>query len=38
MTLTLIVIAAQMLLVVVALFRESGEDSRFEGEKLTFRS
>jgi hypothetical protein len=35
---TLIAIAAQILLVIVTLFRESGEDSRFAGEKLMFRS
>ena len=38
MTLTLIVIALQVVVMVVALVRESGEDTSFEGDKLTFRS
>ena len=38
MTLTLIVIALQVVVTLVALLRESGEDTRFEGDKLTFRS
>jgi hypothetical protein len=38
MTLTLIVIALQAVVMLISLLRESGEDSRFEGDKLTFRS
>jgi hypothetical protein len=38
MTLTLIVIALQVVVTLVSLLRESGEDARFEGDKLTFRS
>lgn len=38
MTLSLILLAAQVLVTVFALVRESGEDPRFEGDKLTFRS
>jgi len=38
MTLTLILVALQVVVLLVSLCRESGEDSRFEGDKLTFRS
>ncbi|MBV8897820.1 MAG: hypothetical protein JO051_15010 [Acidobacteriaceae bacterium] len=38
MTLMLIVIALQVVVTLVSLLREFGEDSRFEGDKLTFRS
>lgn len=38
MTLTLILLAAQIVVAVFALVRESGEDPRFEGDKLGFRS
>jgi hypothetical protein len=38
MTFSLILLAAQMIFTVVALFRESGEDARFEGDKLIYRS
>lgn len=38
MTLTLVVIALQVVVMLVALIRESGEDARFEGDKLTFHS
>ncbi len=38
MTLTLIVIALQVVVMLVSVLRESGEDTRFEGDKLTFRS
>jgi hypothetical protein len=38
MTLTLILVGMQIALLLVSLLRESGEDSRFEGDKLTFRS
>lgn len=38
MNLALIVLAAQLIVVVVAMFRESGEDERFAGDKLGFRS
>lgn len=34
----LILFAAQIVVTVFALFRESGKDTRFEGEKLDFRS
>jgi len=34
----LIVIALQVVVTLVSLLREFGEDSRFEGDKLTFRS
>jgi hypothetical protein len=34
----LIFFAAQILLAVVALIRDRGEDSRFEGDALGFRS
>jgi hypothetical protein len=38
MTLSLILLAAQIIFTAVALFRESGEDARFEGDKLIYRS
>jgi hypothetical protein len=38
MTLSLILLAAQILITVIALVRESGEDPRFEGDKLMYRS
>jgi hypothetical protein len=37
MTLSLILLAAQMIFTAIALFRESGEDARFEGDKLFYR-
>jgi hypothetical protein len=38
MTLSLILIAAQIVFAAIALFRESGEDARFAGDKLIYRS
>jgi hypothetical protein len=38
MTLSLILLAAQIIFTAVALFRGSGEDARFEGDKLIYRS
>ncbi len=38
MTLTLIVVALQVIVMLFSVVRESGEDTRFEGDKLTFRS
>jgi hypothetical protein len=38
MSFWLILFAAQMIVTVFALLRESGNDDRFEGEKLGFRS
>jgi hypothetical protein len=38
MTLSLILLAAQVLVTVFALLSESGEDPRFEGDKLAYRS
>jgi hypothetical protein len=38
MTISLILLAAQVLVTVFALVRESGEDSRFAGDKLIYRS
>ena len=35
---TLILVGLQIALLLVSLLRESGEDNRFEGDKLTFRS
>ena len=35
---TLILVGLQIALLLVSLLRESGEDSRFEGDKLPFRS
>jgi hypothetical protein len=34
----LIVLALQVIVAVIALVRESGEDARFEGDKLGYRS
>jgi len=34
----LILLAAQIVIAAFALFRESGEDKRFAGDKLGFRS
>lgn len=38
MTLSLILLAAQMIFTAIALFSEAGEDARFEGDKLIYRS
>ncbi len=38
MMITMILIGAQLVLMLVSLLRDSGEDTRFEGDKLTFRS
>jgi hypothetical protein len=38
MTLALIAIAAQLIFALVSFLRESGEDERFAGDKLGFRS
>jgi len=38
MTITLILIGVQVVLMLASLLRDSGEDTRFEGDKLTFRS
>jgi hypothetical protein len=38
MNLALIVLAAQVIVVIFALLRERGEDERFAGDKLGFRS
>jgi hypothetical protein len=38
MTFWLILLALQVVVMVFALVRESGTDTRFEGEKLGFRS
>lgn len=38
MSFWLILFAAQIIVTVFALVRESGKDARFEGEKLGFRS
>jgi hypothetical protein len=38
MTISLILLAAQVLVTVFALVRESGEDPRFAGDKLGYRS
>jgi hypothetical protein len=38
MTLTLIILAAQVIAAIVALVREKGEDDRFAGDKLGYRS
>jgi hypothetical protein len=35
---TLILIGVQVILMLVSLLRDSGEDARFDGDKLTFRS
>jgi hypothetical protein len=34
----MILLAAQVVVVLVAFVRESGQDVRFEGEKITYRS
>jgi hypothetical protein len=38
MSLSLILVAVQILIAVFALIRESGEDKRFEGDALDYRS
>ncbi len=38
MTFSLILVAVQIAVAVFALVRQSGEDTRFEGEKLNYRS
>jgi hypothetical protein len=38
MSLSLILVAVQILVAIFALIRESGEDKRFEGEALEYRS
>jgi hypothetical protein len=38
MTLSLILVAVQILIAIFALIRESGEDKRFEGDTLAYRS
>lgn len=38
MSLSLILVAVQILVAVFALIRESGEDKRFEGDALDYRS
>jgi hypothetical protein len=38
MNLSLILFALQILVTVIALIRESGEDERFAGDKLGYRS
>ena len=38
MTLTLVLVGLQIVALLVSLIRERGEDTRFEGEKLAFRS
>jgi hypothetical protein len=38
MTLTLVLVGLQIVALLVSLFRESGEDARFEGDKLALRS
>ena len=38
MSFWLILFAVQALVMMVAVVRESGKDTRFEGEKLNFRS
>jgi hypothetical protein len=38
MSLTLILVAVQILVAVFAFIRESGEDKRFEGDALSYRS
>jgi hypothetical protein len=38
MTLSLILLAAQVLVTILAVVRENGEDPRFEGGKLMYRS
>lgn len=38
MSICFLLLAAQVLVAVVAMLRESGKDERFEGEKLGYRS
>jgi hypothetical protein len=38
MNIWLIVLAVQVIVAIVALVKESGEDERFEGDKLGYRS
>ena len=38
MTLSIILLASQVLVTIFALVRESREDARFEGDKLLYRS
>jgi hypothetical protein len=38
MSLSMILVAVQILVAIFALIRESGEDKRFEGEALEYRS
>jgi hypothetical protein len=38
MTLAIIVLAAQVAFALISFLRESGEDERFAGDKLGFRS
>jgi hypothetical protein len=38
MSLSLILVAVQILIAIFALIRESGEDERFEGDTLAYRS
>jgi hypothetical protein len=38
MNLTLILVAVQIVVAIFALIRESGEDKRFEGDALEYRS
>jgi hypothetical protein len=38
MNIWVVLIAIQILISVVAFFRESGEDAQFEGDKLALRS
>ncbi len=38
MTLTTILLAAQVIAVLIALFSEKGEDKNFAGDKLGYRS
>jgi hypothetical protein len=38
MSLSLILFAVQILVMIFALVRESGEDERFAGDKLSYRS
>ena len=38
MSLSLILVAVQILVAIFALIRESGEDERFEGDTLAYRS
>ena len=38
MTLTLILVAVQVVVTLVAMLRENAKDTRFDGDKLNFRS